>query len=117
MTQKESALILSATDNLFNRLEVPVLYVQVQAYRRILSSEAGKDVSFREALQCYGNDVFTHVINAIDNNRVLRKTARKQGLSYLYLLITEELSDAKNITREEYLSLVDKKIKNLREAA
>ena len=31
------------------------------------------------------------------------------GVSFIYLQITEELSDVKNITRESYLALVERK--------
>ncbi len=109
MTQKESALILSATDNLFTRLEAPALYVQIQAYRRILSAENCMEVPFRKALSAYIEDVFTPVMDAIGKNRALRKTVREMGVSFIYLQITEELSDVKNITRESYLALVERK--------
>ncbi len=117
MTQKESAIILNATDNLFSRLEVPVLYVQIQAYRRILSAECRKELSFSDAVLRYREDVFMPVMNSINNNRALRKMAKEQGLTYLYLLITEDLSIAKNITGEEYLALVSGKLESFISAA
>lgn len=89
MKQSDIRLILESTDDIFSRLEVPQLYVEIQTQRAKLEKEICFQVSFNDALKSWKDEIYTPIMSGIIGSRVMQRCKNGKTLSEVYFEIYE----------------------------
>ena len=88
MKASDVTLILTTTGGRFSRLEVPGLYVQIQTHRAALERKLGKQLSFREALYSWNENIFLPIINEVEDDWRVQRASVGKTVSETYFEIS-----------------------------